>query len=348
MKLASKKWRAHTVTALASIYPVSLLALAAMLRYVGERWWVTGVGLYLPRIVLALPLPFILIAIGMMRMYWLFWTQIIAALVLLFPLLGFVPPHPPSRAHRDGVLRVLSYNINAGAGGIDKIVDEINEWSPDVILLQEVASSESLQELLAARYPTVNAVGQFFLASRYPASTVAPGPLEFGGRQRSPRFVQQTLQTPLGTIAVYNVHPISPREIFYALRGNGLRHELMSGRLFSSTSGAVFKANSGLRALQVQTFAEAANRETIPVIIAGDTNLPGLSYVFSRYLFAYQDGFKKAGSGFGYTYPTGRGPWMRIDRILASDALRFVRFEVGSSLASDHLCVVADLERRGE
>jgi endonuclease/exonuclease/phosphatase family metal-dependent hydrolase len=37
---------------------------------------------------------------------------------------------------------------------------------------------------------------------------------------------------------------------------------------------------------------------------------------------------------------------MRIDRILSSEQLRFVRFEVGASQASDHLCVVADLQRR--
>ena len=83
-----------------------------------------------------------------------------------------------------------------------------------------------------------------------------------------------------------------------------------------------------------------------PVIIAGDTNLPGLSFVFHRSLSGFQDGFTRAGWGFGYTFPTNHVPWMRIDRVLASDELRFVRFEVGKSLVSDHHCVVADLQRR--
>jgi endonuclease/exonuclease/phosphatase family metal-dependent hydrolase len=340
------KWRTRAVTVVAFAYPLSLVVLALSLRYVGEQWWVTGVGLYLPRLVFAIPLPLVLLAIGLVRLYRLLWTQVIAALVLLFPLMGLVPPRLAPRGREEGVLRVLSYNINAGAGGIEKVVDQINEWSPDVVLLQEVASSETLRDLLGGRYATVQAAGQFFLASRYPASTVEPSPLDYGGRPRSARFVAQTLETPLGTIVVYNVHPISPREIFYALRGSGLRTELMSGRLFSPANGAVFKTNSGLRALQVQTFAEAAKRESAPVIIAGDTNLPSLSYVLSRSLSAYRDGFTEVGSGFGYTYPTAGRPWMRIDRILASEALRFVRFDVGSSLASDHLCVVADLERR--
>jgi endonuclease/exonuclease/phosphatase family metal-dependent hydrolase len=98
----------------------------------------------------------------------------------------------------------------------------------------------------------------------------------------------------------------------------------------------------------VQEFAEAAAHEPGPAVIAGDTNLPDLSYILNRYLSAYQDGFAKVGSGFGYTFPTdhGRRPWMRIDRIFANQELRFVRFDIGHSLASDHLCVIADLQRQ--
>jgi endonuclease/exonuclease/phosphatase family metal-dependent hydrolase len=98
----------------------------------------------------------------------------------------------------------------------------------------------------------------------------------------------------------------------------------------------------------VRTFSSLAGGETEPVVIAGDTNLPGLSLVFARYLSGYQDGFEKAGWGFGYTYPTNknRPPWMRIDRILATASLRFERFEVGASSASDHRCVVADIRSR--
>jgi endonuclease/exonuclease/phosphatase (EEP) superfamily protein YafD len=71
--------------------------------------------------------------------------------------------------------------------------------------------------------------------------------------------------------------------------------------------------------------------------------------VFADNLSVYQDGFRKAGWGFGYTFPNDRRPppWMRIDRILATDQLRFVRFDVGDSRASDHRCVVADVQKVG-
>jgi endonuclease/exonuclease/phosphatase family metal-dependent hydrolase len=84
----------------------------------------------------------------------------------------------------------------------------------------------------------------------------------------------------------------------------------------------------------------------MPVIIAGDFNLPGLSPALGA-LARYQDGFRAAGWGFGYTYAVGRRRWLRLDRIYASSALRFVHFEVGRhTTASDHHCVVADLQKR--
>jgi endonuclease/exonuclease/phosphatase (EEP) superfamily protein YafD len=346
-RLPSLKRRHSLLAAIAVVYPALLLSLVVLLRYVGERWWVTGIGLYLPRIVLATPLAFIVVALALAGLRRFLWTQVVALLLLLFPLMGFVPPWPASRARSAPTLRVLSYNIDSGNGGADEIVREIDRAAPDVVFLQEVGALEPLTSLLRARFPTVQESNQFVVASRYPVISASdPDKLDYEGRHRSPRFVRQVLDTPLGPVAFYNVHPLSPREIFYSLRGRGFRREILSGRLFSSASSAVFQANNGLRALQVQAFSAAARAESGPVVIVGDTNLPGLSFLLNRYLSEYQDGFSKAGWGFGYTFPTTRGAWMRIDRIFASEELRFVGFDVGKSRASDHGCVVADLQRR--
>jgi endonuclease/exonuclease/phosphatase family metal-dependent hydrolase len=58
----------------------------------------------------------------------------------------------------------------------------------------------------------------------------------------------------------------------------------------------------------------------------------------------YYDGFSEAGSGFGWTFPAPRHPWMRIDRVLADPRFRVVGFHVIESPTSDHFPVVADLE----
>ncbi len=325
------------------VYPLSLAAIAAAFRLVGERWPAIAVALYLPRAAFGLPLPFLVAALIAARYPRLALLQIVSALVLLFPLMGFVVPRRvPSKR---GTLRVLSYNVNSCHGGADEIAKEIDRFSPDVVLLQE-CDTDRMAPPMRARYTVVQTSTQFLVASRFPITAADdPDKLPYGGRERSPRFLKRVIQTPLGPIAFYSVHPISPREGFVAVRHN-LPRELRAGRFPVDLGAPVLVENFGLREVQVRTFAEQAARETMPVIIAGDTNLPGGSVVFDHYLGRYVDGFTAAGQGFGYTFPNGKHlPWMRIDRILTVAPLRFTSFVVGDSPASDHRCVVADLER---
>jgi vancomycin resistance protein VanJ len=341
------RWLRRAVLVLAVLYPVALLGVAAALHFIGEAWPITGVALYLPRIGFAVPLPFIAVALALLRLWRFLWIQLASGLVLLFTFMGLVLPWPHFADRNVPTLRVLSYNINSCYRGVDKIAEEIDRYSPDIAFLQEIGEPEPIARAMRARYPTVEVSNQFLVASRYPISSASePDKLPYDGRMRSPRFAQQAVETPLGRIAFYNVHPISPRDAFMTLRGHGLSREIPSGRLFSSANALAIRDNFGLRELQVQAFAEAAARETIPVVIAGDTNLPGLSQVFGRYLSPYRDAFSDVGWGFGYTFPNEKHrPWMRIDRILASAPLLFVRFQTGQSAASDHMCVVADLQR---
>jgi endonuclease/exonuclease/phosphatase (EEP) superfamily protein YafD len=305
-----------------------------------------GTALYLPRLVFAAPLPLLVAALALTRQHAPFWAPTLVSPLLLLVLLGFVPPSPRAPVAGSDRLRILSYNVDSAKAGADEILAEIQRFSPDVVLLEEMASPEPIAGALGSRYATVELSGQFLLATNLRVSPVIEPPkVEYEGRLRSPRFVRYVLETPIGRVALYQVHPISPRESLNDVRGHGLRWEVLSGRVFSSAHEAVFRANSELRELQVRTFTEAAAREVDPVIIAGDTNLPALSWVLNRYLARYADGFVKGSWGFGYTFPRKHGPWMRIDRILAGPELCFTGFEVGTSLASDHRCVVADLAR---
>ncbi len=338
----------RAATALAVLYVVALIVIAGLFRFVGERWWVVTAALYLPRLGFALPLPFVLLPLLLLRLRRVLWLTLGSSLSMLLVLMGFVLPWPTSIDHGAPVVRLLSFNCNSGFGGPDALLEEIDRFSPDIVLLQEAGPPERIAPLLEARYPTVRAATQFIIASRFPIlSSFDPDKLRYREQMRSPRWLEQVIDTPLGPIAVYNVHPLSPREGLFAIGGNGgLKREILSGRVFSSAHSDPIQNNAGLRRLQVETFAEAAKHEKGPVIIAGDTNLPGLSFILHDNLSGFQDGFTRAGWGFGYTFPTNHMPWMRIDRVLASDELRFVRFEVGKSVVSDHHCVVADLQRR--
>jgi len=319
--------------AAATAYPLALLLLAALLRGVGERWSLATVGMYLPVLLYALPLPLL---------GWLLWrrrlrrwlvTQLVAAVVLVFPLGGLVLPGPVPRAAGAPTVRVLSYNVMHAYAGPERIAAEIDRFSPDVVLLQKLnANQEPMAALMRARYPHVELGWGALVASRFPITgrydPDQPLSEDEGARAR---FIQRVIATPLGPVAFYSLHPTSPRDgLVTALRLRGL------GRLRDETAH---------RLGQVRRLAARAGAEQIPVVIAGDSNIPHASPLLRRELGRYRDGFATAGWGFGYTYPLNVFRWMRIDRVMVSAPLRVVGFQVGRGDASDHLCVVADLQR---
>lgn len=340
---------AHGVAALAILYPVALAVAWALLRFVGERWWLTGVTLYLPMAGFGAPLPFLVALLWFAKRPGLLWTQAVAAAILVFGLMGFVLPAPRSGAPSTPAMRVLSYNIDSARAGVDRVMAEIDRYAPDIAVLVEVGDVQGIESSLKERYPNVVVGGQFALGTRFPVvSTREPDHLPYYGRLQSPRYVEHVLDTPLGRVALYVVHPVSPRDDLGAIRGRqGLKQEILSGRVLRAAGADIVQANSGLRTAQVRAFASEARAETLPVIIAGDTNLPALSNIFADNLSGYRDGFREAGWGFGYTFPAKRFAWMRIDRILASEHFRFLRFIVGDSHASDHRSVVADVTSAG-
>jgi endonuclease/exonuclease/phosphatase family metal-dependent hydrolase len=102
-----------------------------------------------------------------------------------------------------------------------------------------------------------------------------------------------------------------------------------------------------LRLVQVQAVAEDAAASRYPVLIAGDTNLPEQSWALARWLGGYRDAFAERGTGFGYSFPAPRRPWMRIDRIMAGPGFRVLSCRLLPERVSDHLTVVADLQLPG-
>jgi len=348
----SKRWVQRLVFALAIAYPACLAAVAISFRFVGERFWVLAAAMFLPRIGFGLPLVVLvplLVALGNRRLLAL---QGLSLLVLVFPLMDFVPPGPGPSAKKPG-FRLLSFNVNSSASGRDGVFSAIAALDPDVLVLQETTDFSKLDELVRRRFPTVELSTQFLIASRWPIrSTTEPPRIAYRDRERSPRFLRHVIDTPLGPVTLYNVHPLSPRESFYDLRGeSGMKNELRSGRIFSGPAADSFAANSALRALQIRTFARMASKETGPVVVAGDLNQPGPSPLLSGELGAFRDAFREAGWGFGYTFPgaafkgrrTPKVPWMRLDRIFLRGPIAATRFVTACAGVSDHLCVAADI-----
>lgn len=325
------------------VYPLSLLAIVALVRMVGERWWIALVAMYLPRWGFALPLPLLVAALWRWGPRRLLVLQAGAAALVVFPLMGLtLNLHRPSAP--DGPLRVLSYNVWGGRLDAQAVLRQIDALAPNVVLLQEADGrrAQPLKDHFAGW--NVHAFDQFFLATRFPIVDVwLPPKLPPPPVPRLARFVRYTLATPVGAVDVFNMHPISPREGLDELRGDeGFTYEVRTGRIFRTRAASHIQPNSTLRTRQAEAVAVAVHASPRAAVVAGDTNLPGLSRVFADTLGWLQDGFAAVGRGFGFTFPANH-PWMRIDRVMANDRLRFTRFQTGDGRGSDHLCVFATL-----
>jgi endonuclease/exonuclease/phosphatase (EEP) superfamily protein YafD len=335
-----------SVVLLAYAYPIALVVTLLLLLYVGESWWVTTLVLYLPRLGFLLPLPFIVLGLLVFRKFLLLLTQLGALVIVLFPMMGLVLPGSPERSGNP-VFRVMTFNANSGVATYPAIARAIEKISPDIVFVQEAEFNwPELAAELEKHYPHVNASTQFLVGSRFPIVASTPPPrLPYWGRMRSPRFMRYRIQAPGGELAFYSVHPASPRGVLNLHRFRGAFRMLRSGELFAGAPGEGVGTNTGLRALQVEAIARLASKESVPVVIAGDTNLPTLSALYRKHLARYKDAFREAGSGFGYTFPA-KYPWMRLDRVLASEEVDFVGFQLGCAGLSDHLCIYADMQRR--
>jgi endonuclease/exonuclease/phosphatase family metal-dependent hydrolase len=256
--------------------------------------------------------------------------------------MGLVLPRPARDVAGARSLKLMSFNISSAALGEAAVLTAIDGMQADVVLLQEVSPRhDALLRGLRARFAHVDASTQFVIASRFPITEqVDPGRVHVRDRARSPRFVRYVLDSPLGPLAVYSVHPISPRGSLGVHRFRDLFHVARTGGLLQNDAENSLRENATLREQQVAAVAAMAKREKLPVLLAGDTNLPGSSAALHRHLSSYRDAFRTASWGFGYTYPQ-RHAFLRLDRILGSQELDFSAFEIGCAGASDHFCVAS-------
>jgi vancomycin resistance protein VanJ len=334
------RWAAAS---LAVAYPLALGISILALRFVGERWWFTLAVLYLPRLGFAIPLPFVLAAAWRWAPRGFFALQVVSIYLLLVPLMGFSFSSRTPTAPAGRTVRIATCNIGKAGGRLRDAVAQVRQFSPDIVVMQALNPGEGPVLKAAFEGWQLDVNGQFLMASRFPLREVSiPPPLQYAAGTGGAHFVRYTLDTPLGLIDVFNVHTTSPREGLDALRRGGTLSSLLSGRAFDPRAAGFVESNAYRRQRQIAGLAEAARASGNAVVIAGDTNLPGLSRIYSEHLSAFRDSFDEAGRGFGYTFPASH-PWMRIDRVLTNSKLRPVDSRVGRAVAAEHLCVFAEV-----
>jgi endonuclease/exonuclease/phosphatase (EEP) superfamily protein YafD len=260
---------------------------------------------------------------GLARRKWV--TLALAAPTLIIGL-TFAPlflPRPAGALAANTTFKVMSYNVLARNKQVTEVARLIWREQPDILLLQELTPimAQALTKQLADLYPE----GQLYLAyepgayqgiiSRYPLTRVELA-YDKGRTQKV------TAETPVGPIAVWNVHPNTP---------------LPWSRQYR----------------QITALAEDIADVTGPLIVGGDFNTTDQSEAYRLVGQYLHNAHWEAGWGFGFSFPahsprfsdvTVITPVIRIDHIFYSDHFYpHTARTLNESGGSDHLPVTARL-----
>lgn len=247
----------------------------------------------------------------------------VLTLLVLFPVMGLTLGRERTAASARPI-RIASYNVFFGKAGRAELVEEIAAMPVDLVVIQ--AAYGSLGDKLRERLPdrVVKQEGELAIVSRFPVREVKVPPPLPGGTPAM--FLEVVVDTPSGALRVFDLHAYSPR------------HALFDGK--------ATELNVAQREAQVAACVLAARREVPPFVIVGDTNLPVLSGIAREHFAGLTDAFAEVGTGFGWTFPA-KHPWMRIDRALGSEGVRFLSVRVAPRGASDHRALLVDVEVEG-
>jgi vancomycin resistance protein VanJ len=231
-------------------------------------------------------------------------------------------PHAISK--QPGVLRVVSLNC---AGRNSKAADEVIQYQPDIVLLQEAPLQKDV-ELLAQKLFGKEAT----IAWNHDPVIIARGHLEQRVLPRTKSLIMTQAHITLS---------------------NGFTAEVISLRLTPPTVGLNlfspynWKEHSDgrqLRRTQVAKVVEQITQisDTTPIIVGGDFNASagdGALMLLSPYLL---DTVKYAGKGWPNT-AINTIPVSRVDQIWTSRHFKAVSVVAKETVHSDHRIVICDL-----
>lgn len=226
-------------------------------------------------------------------------------------------------------LRVLSLNVLTDNHRRKQVLRYLRESGADVIALEEVSDWWAEQVAgLADLYPFLatgrdTAANTVLILSRYPIVETSVLPLPPGTALDREVPVRAVIEMGLRRVAIYAVHPPTPRSL----------------------------EQWRMRNAQLAWLAATSRRldGDMPRVMLGDFNTPPWSFLFRD--VTEQSGLRDA-AGPGWRKPT-RQPMLRpphlawagapVDHVLVSPDLAVARFLVGPYVFSDHFPVIADL-----
>jgi endonuclease/exonuclease/phosphatase (EEP) superfamily protein YafD len=256
----------------------------------------------------------------------------VALSLTVLHVLGTLAPLQPSEGAIGGAaagptvrVRVLTANLYDGNRSAGPLLQLIEDTSPDIVVLQEAHAGWAGALARTGRFPAMRSSGELIIASRFPFDS-RPEPMapsELGQRilRAQVRVTADGLDAAV-PLVVYTAHPRSPR-----------------------TPHAWEERNAVLARLGLFVRQEP---QGIAVVVAGDLNTTPWSTHFRRLL------------NHGQLTP-GSSPWLMratyfpqrdwpdwfgvpIDHVLARSPSTVLNRRVTTSVGSDHLPVVAEID----
>lgn len=320
--------------------------------------------------VLGLAAPVVYVASVMLLLYWIIrWRWVQAAIMLVLVVWGFgqitlfwrpeVRRNYEAQISDRGTVKVMTYNVRSfygpdGESSVEEVVALIREQNPDVVCLQEFNGR------LAGASDAFRVLCEEFESARFGVER-DPEPLDDAGLAILSKYRilrSATLLTPHSsvwadllvdedTLRVFNNH-------LHSTAINADDNEYITSRRFLSDTAREVKfrsivsrlrANSELRAAQVDSISNEIRTTHCGRLVCGDFNDTPVSYVYRHMAADLNDAFSECGSGYSHTY-RGFFNTLRIDYVLFSEPWQAITYEVLPVEYSDHYPVVVRLKRK--
>jgi endonuclease/exonuclease/phosphatase (EEP) superfamily protein YafD len=345
MKTNSYRKASLWLIALTLCYGTILAVITVINRFGADRWWFGALNLYLPQAMWLVPGVLLTLIFLRIARQWA-WLPGLCVIWVLGPIMGFCWSLQASSESAGTVpVRVMTCNAKYGKHDIKALIDDIDLYKPDLVLLQDATGS--LKSPLGNLFRTwhVRSFGQYVIASRLPLDKAEVKPIDILLEKQN--CLRCRMHIGNAVVTLYNVHFQSPRDGLNAFR-TARHHPWYLPK-------AIIQLDNNVedRLTQAWEIKELVRQEQGPVIVAGDLNSPDSSQVCALLRSAcLHDAFAEGGKGYGYTYGQFllqnrltwfRVSWMRIDHIMMSSQLQARRSWTGTGKASDHRPVIADL-----
>jgi endonuclease/exonuclease/phosphatase family metal-dependent hydrolase len=238
-------------------------------------------------------------------------------------------------------LRVMSYNIAAGAGDIGRIAAVIRAAAPDIVALQEVdvhwGERSGFEDQAGALGDMLGMHVGFGPIYTLPGVSAEAAPRQFGLAVLSRGPILDFRNHNIPRLSTQSDEPepqLLPGFLEAIVDVRGARIHVFNTHLD-------YRADPRVRVQQVAAMLDLLGERTAPLILMGDLNASPDTPELRPLLTRLQDAWSGSQDA-GHTYPAS-APRRRIDYVLLSGHFTVTAARIVPGVASDHLPVVVDV-----